>query len=151
MECRGCCSPRPKQVLAHDAQGLAGQGEGRRNGGGLRAQKQHVAGLLRQIGAGAHGDACVGLGQRGGVVDAVAHHGDAQTRLLQGANARQLAGGIESRYPASDLRSNACLACAIGAAAAAVSPVSISTRRPARRSAATASAASGRSASRASK
>ena len=39
------------------------------------AHQGEVAGLDRHVGAGAHGQAEVGLGQRGGVVDAVADHG----------------------------------------------------------------------------
>ena len=66
------------------------------NGGRLGAQKENVAGLLCQVGAGTHGDAGVSLGKRGGVVDAVAHHGYAQAALLESANARQLAGGVET-------------------------------------------------------
>ena len=40
----------------------------------VAAHQGQVAGLDRDVGAGAHGQAEVGLGQRGGVVDAVAHH-----------------------------------------------------------------------------
>ena len=39
--------------------------------------------LLGHVGARADGDAHVGLGQRGGVVDAVAHHGHELARVLQ--------------------------------------------------------------------
>ncbi len=104
-----------------------GEGERGGNGGGLRAQEQDIAGLLRQIGAGAHGDAGVGLGERGGVVDAVADHGDAQARLLQGANARQLAGGIESGFHLGD----SGLLCD-GSGGGGRVAVSMRTRRPAR-------------------
>ena len=82
------------KVLAHDAQRLPRQTERCRNGRGPRAQEQHIAGLLGQIRAGSHGDARIGLSQRAGVVDAVAHHGHAQAGLLQLANALQLSGGI---------------------------------------------------------
>ena len=92
----------PGQILAHDAQGGAGQAKRRGNGGGLGAQQQHIAGLLGQVGARAHGDAGVGLGQRGGVVDAVAHHGHAQAARLQGANAGQLAGRVEAGFNLGD-------------------------------------------------
>ena len=94
----------PDQILAHDAQGGAGQAERGGNGGGLGAQQQHVAGLLGQVGARAHGDAGVGLGQRGSVVNAVAHHGYAQATLLQGANARQLAGWVQAGFHLGDAR-----------------------------------------------
>ena len=92
----------PDQVLAHDAQGGAGQVERGGDRGGLGAQQQNIAGFLGQVGAGAHGDAGVGLGEGAGVVDAVAHHGYAQAALLQGANARQLAGRIESGFDFAD-------------------------------------------------
>ena len=93
---------RPAQVLAHDAQSLTGEGERSGNSGWLRAQKQNIAGFLRKIGAGAHGNAGISLGQRGSVVDAVADHGNAQPRLLKGANASQLAGRIETGFDLGD-------------------------------------------------
>ncbi len=74
----------------------------RGNGGGLSAQQQDVAGLLGQIGAGAHGDAGVGLGQGGGVVDAVADHRHAQAALLKSANAGQLSCGVEAGFHFGD-------------------------------------------------
>ena len=77
----------PGEVLAHDAERLAGEGEGGGNGGGLGAEEEDVAGFLGEIGAGAHGDAGVGLGEGGGVVDAVADHGYAEAGFLQCANA----------------------------------------------------------------
>ena len=42
----------------------------------VAAHEGEVAGLDGDVGAGAHGDAEVGLGEGGGVVDAVADHGD---------------------------------------------------------------------------
>ncbi len=44
--------------------------------GGVGVEVDHVAGFLGGLGAGVHGDAYVGLGQRGRVVGAVAGHGD---------------------------------------------------------------------------
>jgi hypothetical protein len=52
---------------------VAGEGHGRRDRGEFVADHHRVGGLQRQVGAGlAHGDAGMGGGQRGGVVDAVA-------------------------------------------------------------------------------
>jgi hypothetical protein len=44
--------------------------------GGVGVEIDHVAGFLGGLRAGVHGHAYVGLGQRGGVVGAVAGHGD---------------------------------------------------------------------------
>ena len=41
----------PDEILAHDAEGLAGEGEGGGDGGGLGAQEQDVAGFLGEVGA----------------------------------------------------------------------------------------------------
>ena len=94
----------PDQILAHYAQGGAGQINRRGDGRGPCAHEQHIAGLLGQVGAGTHGDAGVSLGQGGCVVDAVARHGHAQAALLQGANAGQLAGRIEASFDFGDPR-----------------------------------------------
>ena len=51
--------------------------------GRVRVEVDHVPGFLRRLRAGVHGHADVGLGQRRGVVGAVAGHGDeAAARLL---------------------------------------------------------------------
>ena len=42
----------------------------------VRVEVDHVPGFLGRLGAGVHGHADVGLGQGGGVVGAVAGHGD---------------------------------------------------------------------------
>ena len=42
----------------------------------VAADQGQVGGLDRRVGAGAHRQAQVGLGERGGVVDPVADHGD---------------------------------------------------------------------------
>ena len=89
---------RPAEVLAHDAQRGTREAERGRNGFGLGAQQEHVAGFLREIGATAHGDSRIGLGESGGVIDAVADHGDAQAGLLQLANAGQLACRVEACF-----------------------------------------------------
>ena len=44
--------------------------------GRVRVEVDHVAGFLGGLGAGVHGHAYVGLGERGCVVGAVAGHGD---------------------------------------------------------------------------
>ena len=51
--------------------------------GGVGVEVDHVAGFLRRLGAGVHGHADVGLGERGRVVGAVAGHGhELALRLL---------------------------------------------------------------------
>ena len=52
----------------------------------VAAHEREVAGLDRHVGAGAHRQAEVGLGQRGGVVDAVADHRDDPALGLQAAD-----------------------------------------------------------------
>ena len=58
----------------------------------IAAHQREVAGLDRNVGAGAHGDAEVGLGERGRVVDAVADHGDDATLRLQPGDGGHLVG-----------------------------------------------------------
>ena len=63
-------------VLPGDAEGAAGDADGGGNLGGLVVHEHHVGGLDGGVGAqGAHGDAHIGPGEDGGVVDAVAHEG----------------------------------------------------------------------------
>ena len=64
-------------------------------GGGpqVAAHQGEVAGLDGDVGAGAHGDAEVGLGQGGGVVDAVADHGHDAALGLQPLDDVDLVGG----------------------------------------------------------
>ena len=62
--------------------------------GGAAVQVHHVAGFARGLGAGVHGHAHVGLGQGGGVVGAVADHGDQFAALLLLADAGQLVLGL---------------------------------------------------------
>jgi hypothetical protein len=49
----------------------------------IALQQRDAGAFHRHIGAGAHGDADIGGGQRRGVVDAVAGHGDDPAGLLQ--------------------------------------------------------------------
>ena len=58
--------------------------------GGVAVEVDHVAGLLGGLGPGVHRHADVGLGQRGGVVGAVAHHGDELAALLLLADVGEL-------------------------------------------------------------
>ena len=64
--------------------------------GGVAVEVDHVAGLLGGLGARVHRDADVGLGQCGGVVGAVAHHGDelAAVLLLADVGELGLGGGL---------------------------------------------------------
>ena len=87
---------RPGQVGLDRAQGGAREAYGVRGGPQVVADQRQVGRLDRDVGAGAHGEAQVGLGQRGGVVDAVADHRDHAALLLQPAYLGHLALG---RHP----------------------------------------------------
>ena len=93
------------------------------------ADEHDVAGLLGDVGAGADRDAQVGLRQGRGVVDAVAdHRDDGATPCaceLQLAITSALPPGLRRRG-----RRRCRPACAIAVAAAALSPVSRTVRRP---------------------
>ena len=67
---------RPGEVLVHLAHGAAADGDGGGDVERVGAHQHDVGGLDGDVGAGADRDADVGLGERGGVVDAVADHGD---------------------------------------------------------------------------
>ena len=56
----------------------------------VRVEVDHVAGLLRRLGAGVHRHGDVGLGERGGVVRAVAGHRDEAAARLVLADEREL-------------------------------------------------------------
>ena len=60
---------------------------------GIAVEIDHVAGFLGGLRAGVHGDADVGLRQRGGIVRAVAHHGDQLAAGLLLADVCQLGFG----------------------------------------------------------
>ena len=53
------------------------------------AHEDEVGGLDGDVGAGADGDAEVGLGEGGGVVDAVADHGDPGSVVLEARRPRR--------------------------------------------------------------
>ena len=65
------------------------------DGGEVVVGQDHPAGVLRDLGAGAHGDADVGGLDRGCVVDAVAGHGDDLALLLQGLDQQHLVLGCD--------------------------------------------------------
>ena len=67
-------------------QGAAGQPDRVGGGAQVAAHEGEVGGLDGDVGAGAHRQAEVGLGQRGGVVHAVADHGDDLALALQPAD-----------------------------------------------------------------
>ena len=102
---------------------------------GVAAHEDDVGGLDGYVGAGADGDADVGLGQGGGVVDAVADHGDLLATLLELGDLGALSPGRTSAKTLSMPSSSA-----MRRAVASLSPVSITTRRRASCSAATAAA-----------
>ena len=84
---------RPEQVLLD----VADRGARKLDGAGdvheVAAHEYHVGSLLGDVGAGADSKAHVGARQGGGVVDAVAHHGDLAARILQFAHVTFLVGG----------------------------------------------------------
>ena len=63
----------------------------------VAAHQRQVAGLDRDVGAGAHRQAEVGLRERGGVVDAVADHRDDPALVLQPLDDVDLVGGQHAR------------------------------------------------------
>jgi hypothetical protein len=67
---------RPEEILLDDAERAARQPHRLWDPGQVAAHERHVAGLDRHVGAGAHGDADIGLGQGRRVVEPVAHHSD---------------------------------------------------------------------------
>ena len=75
-----------RERAAGEADGVGGDAQ-------VAAHEGEVAGFDGDVGAGAHGDAEVGLGEGGGVVDAVADHGDDLAVGLQAADDVDLVGG----------------------------------------------------------
>ena len=71
----------------------SGQPDGVGGDAQVAVDEGEVAGFDGDVGAGAHGDAEVGLGEGGGVVDAVADHGDDLAVGLQAADDVDLVGG----------------------------------------------------------
>ena len=67
----------PHQVLPHDSHGRLRKIDGIDHRARLRPKEKNVAGLLGEIGAASHGDASIGLRQRGRIVDAITDHRDA--------------------------------------------------------------------------
>ena len=79
-------------------------GQPDRVGGGAQvaADEGEVGGLDRDVGAGAHREAEVGLGERGGVVDAVADHRDDPALGLQPRTTATLSAGSTSAITCVD-------------------------------------------------
>src|SRR5664279_3644734 len=74
---------RPEQVPPDRAQGTAGQPDRVDRGAQVTADQGQVGRLDRHVGAGAHGNSLVGLGQRRGVVDPVTDHRHHPALVLQ--------------------------------------------------------------------
>jgi hypothetical protein len=68
----------------------------------VTADQGQVAGLDGRVGSGAHGQPQVSLGQGGGVVDAVARHGDDPAGVLQLLDHVDLPGGQHARDHLAD-------------------------------------------------
>ena len=88
----GVVAAGPEQVLADDAGGAPGQREQVGQAAQVVADQGDVGGAAGDLGAGAEGDADIGLGQRGRVVDAVAGHRHDAPRLRR-PHPRDLVGG----------------------------------------------------------
>ncbi len=85
------------EVLADDAARAAREAQETRQGLEVVAHEGDVGGLERDVGAGgAHGDAQVGGGEGGRVVDAVADHRDQPMAPPQVLDGRDLVGGQEA-------------------------------------------------------
>ena len=86
----GVVAGRPQQVLDHLAVGRAGQADDREHVARVAAHQHDVGRLDGHIRPGADGDAEVGFDQRGGIVDAVADHGDRQSACFISPDLRRL-------------------------------------------------------------
>ena len=75
----------PAEILSDIAHRGIGQIDGPDDAAQVAAHQRHVCRLHRHVGAGADGDAEIGLCQRRGVVDAVTHHRDKIVRRAGGA------------------------------------------------------------------
>ena len=93
----------------------------------IALQQRHAGAFHGDVGAGAHGDADIGGGQRRRVVDAVAGHGDDAALLPQAA--RRPCSCPRGRTSASTSAMPSF--CATALAVVALSPVSMTTRMPA--------------------
>ena len=87
----------PEQIFSDVAQGGAGEADGRRHVGEAGLHQHHVGGVHGHVSPRSDGDAHVGAGQGGSVVDAVTHHGHLAV-LLQLADHRLLAVGQHPRH-----------------------------------------------------
>ena len=75
------------------AQRASGEADGVGGDSQVAAHEGEVAGLDRDVGAGAHGQAEIGLGEGGGVVHAVADHRHDPATVLQLLDDVDLVGG----------------------------------------------------------
>src|ERR1035441_2651901 len=82
-----------EKILADVAHGGLAELAGAEDSGEVSFDQGDAAAFHGDVGAGAHGDADVGLGEGGGVVDAVAGHGDDSSLLLKFADDFELAFG----------------------------------------------------------
>src|SRR5205807_2761907 len=83
----------PAEVLEDGAERSPGEADGGGHAVELGREQGDVGALDGDVGAGADGDAEVGLDEGRGVVDAVAHHGHDPALLLKVADGGHLVGG----------------------------------------------------------
>jgi hypothetical protein len=84
---------REAEVLLHVGDRRLGELAGAHDAAQISLHEDHFPARHRHVGAGPHGDADVGLGQRGRVVDAVARHRHATAFGLQPGDQGELVGG----------------------------------------------------------
>jgi hypothetical protein len=85
------------EVLPDDAPCPSGDGERFDEALEIVAEQHHIGALLRHVGAGPHGHADIGFGERRCVIDTIANHGDDAFLNNEGLNARQLVLGQQFR------------------------------------------------------
>ena len=117
---------REEQVLADVPHRCAREAAGAHDAAEVALDEGDAGALHRHVGPGAHGDAHVGLGQRGGVVDAVAGHGDDAALGLQALDRLGLPRRAGPRRSTSSIPSVRATASAV----VRLSPVSMTTRTP---------------------
>ena len=89
----GVVAERPGEVAADGPEGGAGERDRVGDASEVVAEQDQVRGADRDVGAGPEGQPEVGGGERGGVIDAVADHGDPVPLRLQPGDDGCLIGG----------------------------------------------------------
>ena len=123
---RDVVAERPEQVLLDRPQRRAAEADGVGGGAQVAGDERQVRGLDRHVGAGADGQAEVGLRERGRVVDAVADHRHDAALGLQPLDDRRPCRTGSTSAITSSMPTSAATARAV----VSLSPVSSTGRRP---------------------